>query len=108
MNIITKQIQTIERIDRLVRMQATGTPDQLASRLGISRDKLYRIIEIMRELHAPIHYDLAVQSYIYETAVGFRCGFFVNELEGDELVQLSGGTGWPIKKTAIFYGSLIK
>jgi len=76
MNIIMKQIELIERIDRLVRMQATGSPEALACRLRISKTKLYRAINTMRALNAPVVYDMAIQSFVYENEVGFKFGFF--------------------------------
>ncbi|PKV53054.1 hypothetical protein ATE84_5188 [Aquimarina sp. MAR_2010_214] len=79
MGIITKHIKTIERIDQLTRLQATGSPEQLAYRLGISKTKLYRIIDLMKELNAPISYDVSIQSYVYIKEVGFKFGFYLKE-----------------------------
>ncbi|WP_106792748.1 hypothetical protein [Aquimarina sp. Aq78] len=79
MGIIIKHIKTIERIDQLTRLQATGSPEQLASRLGISKTKLYRIIDLMKELNAPISYDVSTQSYVYVEEVGFKFGFYLKE-----------------------------
>ncbi|GAA4275984.1 hypothetical protein [Aquimarina mytili] len=76
MNIIIKQIELIQRIDRLIRMQATGPAEDLSYRLGVSKTKLYRTINVMKELDAPIVYDFKAQSFVYEKAVGFRVGFF--------------------------------
>ena len=76
MNIIIKQIELIERIDQLIRLQATGPPEDLAYRLGISKTKLYRIINTMKTLNAPIEYDITIQSFVYAEAVGFTFGFY--------------------------------
>ncbi len=86
MNVIIKQIRLIERIDRLVRLQATGSPDELAFKLGISKTKLYRVIKVMKELEAPIEYDFSIQSFVYETAVGFAVGFFAKEIPSHEIL----------------------
>ncbi|WP_281988969.1 hypothetical protein [Aquimarina aggregata] len=80
MQILIKQIEIIERIDQLIRLQATGTPETLAYRLAISKTKLYRILNIMKDLNAPILYDVAVQSFVYEEAVGFQFGFYEKEI----------------------------
>ncbi len=80
MNIIIKQIELMQRIDRLIRMKATGPPILLAHRLGISRTKLYRMIRIMKDLNAPVEYDETIQSYVYEEEVGLIFGFYTNEL----------------------------
>ncbi|WP_025743417.1 hypothetical protein [Aquimarina pacifica] len=75
MNVI-KYIEFIERIDQLVRLKATGTPTELASKLGVSKGKLYRIINTMKALDAPISYNNTIQCYVYDEAVDFRFGFF--------------------------------
>ncbi len=79
MNIIIKQITLIQRIDQLIRLQATGSAEDLAYRLGISKTKLYRVINLMKQLDAPIAYDFRAQSFVYEKAVGFTVGFFDKE-----------------------------
>ena len=75
MDIMIRQIQTIERIDQFIRMRATGGPDEFASRLGISKTKLYRTIQLMKKLNAPIEYDITEQTYVYAEAVEFTFGF---------------------------------
>ncbi|MEW7277744.1 hypothetical protein ABW636_04030 [Aquimarina sp. 2201CG1-2-11] len=79
MNGIIKHIELIERIDQLIRLQATGTPLELASKLGVSKTKLYRIIRTMKLLNAPIEYNIALQSFVYAQAVGFEFGFFAKD-----------------------------
>ena len=74
----------MERIDQLVRMRATGTPVELAKRLGISKTTLYRTIKIMKALNAPLEYDTKEQSFIYIKAVGFQFGFFIKERKTKE------------------------
>ena len=79
MNGIIKHIELIERIDQLIRLQATGTPLELASKLEVSKTKLYRIIRTMKLLNAPIEYNIALQSFVYAKAVGFEFGFFAKD-----------------------------
>ncbi len=86
MNVIIKQIELIERIDRLIRMQATGSPDELAYKLGISKTKLYRVIKVMKQMDAPIEYNFSIQSFVYEQSVGFTIGFFRRESPSNELL----------------------
>ena len=98
MRILIKQIELIERIDRLIRLNATGTPVELASRLKISRAQTYRMIEIMKELKAPITYDIGLQSFVYEESVGFKFGFFTKELNQSEIQSISGGNSFSTLK----------
>jgi predicted DNA-binding transcriptional regulator YafY len=76
MNLMVKQIQLIERMDQLIRLQATGSPEELISKLGISKTKLYRMINTMKTLNAPIEYDITLQSFVYAEPVGFTFGFY--------------------------------
>jgi len=75
MNVL-KQIELIRRVDQLVRLQATGSPVEFADRLDVSKTKLYRTINIMRDLNAPIEYDSSLKSFVYIKAVGFQFGFY--------------------------------
>ncbi|EZH73807.1 hypothetical protein ATO12_17900 [Aquimarina atlantica] len=89
MNIIIKQIKIMERMDQLIRLQATGTPEDFASSLEISKTKLYRVIDIMRTLNAPIEYDIILQSFVYAEAVGFRFGFYRKKQKHKKLNSLA-------------------
>jgi len=75
----------------LIRLKATGRPKQLAKRLEVSEATVFRIIETMKEMDAPVYYDLTRQSYIYTEKASFKCGFFVQELDEQEGRSLSGG-----------------
>ncbi|WP_282088194.1 HTH domain-containing protein [Aquimarina algiphila] len=79
MSTFIKQIEFIECVDQLIRLKATGTPSALAYRLGVSKTKVYRLINIIRELNAPIEYDFSIQSYVYETEVSFKFGFYLKD-----------------------------
>ncbi len=85
MSTIIKQVEIIERIDQLIRLQATGTVIELAIRLNISKTKLYRTIRLMKSLHAPIVYDFSLESYVYVESVRFKFGFYDNGTHEDTL-----------------------
>lgn len=91
---LTKQIALLERVDQLIRLKATGSPKQLAERLQVSEATVFRIIETMKEMNAPVCYNIASQSYSYTETAKFTCGFFVQELDADEERNLSGGSGF--------------
>lgn len=91
MNIIIRYIELIERIDQLIRLQATGSPEKLASRLGVSRAKVYRLIDTMKELNAPVSYDFSRQSFIYTKEVHYRFDFIDGQLDHKEVRSINGG-----------------
>lgn len=102
MSLLLRKIETIQRVDQLIRMQATGTPKNLAKRLEISQASLFRLIDTMKGLNAPICYDLSVQSYVYAEKTFFKCGFFMQELDQRTLQNVDGGTNF------LKLGNLIK
>jgi predicted DNA-binding transcriptional regulator YafY len=64
MNII-KTLELVRRLDALIRRKATGTPTQLAARLGTSEATVYRYINELKALNAPIAYCKERESYVY-------------------------------------------
>lgn len=65
----------LERIDYLIRIKGTGTPAQLAQRLGMSKRAIFDYLNLMREYGAPIKFCNARQSYYYDEEGYFRISF---------------------------------
>lgn len=61
-----KFISRTRRLDSLIRRKSTGSPAQLAHRLGVSEATIYRYIQEMKDMGAPIRYCRERQSYRYE------------------------------------------
>jgi len=71
----SKYIENIERIDQLIRLKATGTPNELAQKLKISKRWVYEYIAEMKALNAPIIYDKVRKSFIYHSEGCFDMHF---------------------------------
>lgn len=56
----------IETIDYLIRIKGTGTPKNLAKKIGLSQSRLYEYLQFMKEMNAPIIYSKERCSYIYK------------------------------------------
>ena len=56
-------------------MQATGSPNDLANKLSVSRRCLFTIINLMKSMNAPIKFCTSNQSYYYERECHFAIGF---------------------------------
>ena len=68
------EIQRLKRIDQLIRLKATGTPVQLASRLNISERTVYNEIDTLRLLGAPVEFNKERNSYCYTYPVKLQLG----------------------------------
>ncbi len=71
-----QQIEQYKKLDKLIEQACTGTPDELAVRLQISRTQLYTFLESMKFLGAPIKYNRALKSFYY--AAYFKLDIDVN------------------------------
>lgn len=91
MNKLINQIELIERIDQLIRLKSTGNPKKLAEKFEVSESSIYRLIETIKDLGAPVEYSISYRSYIYTDDVNFLCGFFAKELSKAEYKTLNGG-----------------
>lgn len=75
-----EQIRRIERIDRLIHIGATGSPSELADKLGLSVSQMFLTIRLMKEeFKAPIYYSKFERRYCYSKNVRFICNFIPDE-----------------------------
>lgn len=65
-----EQLKQIRRIDTLIQRKGTGTPEELARRLEVSRATVFRYIQALRDMGAPVSYCKSRQSYVYEGEFG--------------------------------------
>ena len=52
-------------IDHLIRIKGTGTPSELADKIGMSERSTYEYIRLMKEFGAPVVYSRQRKSYYY-------------------------------------------
>ncbi len=88
---LEEQISQIEQLDQLIRLRATGRPKEVADRLKISEASLFRLLDAMKQLNAPVKYDIYLQSYVYEEEVSFKFGFYTKELSPQRAMEINGG-----------------
>ena len=86
--------QTIERLQvlhALILQKKTGTPEQLAKRLGVSRSCLYNLIEELRVFQMPILYSRKIESFYYEKEVKFDLNLEIRIMNNEDLININGG-----------------
>jgi len=87
--------QKIVTVQKLTRQERTGTPDQLAKRLSVSRATLYRMIDELKSYGSEIKFCRTRNSFYYSgdkvTDIHFRIDSFA-EMTEEELRNISGGT----------------
>lgn len=62
---LIKYIERLRRMDSLIVMMSTGSPEEFADKLGIRRSTLFQSLQEMREMGVDIKYSCLRQSYYY-------------------------------------------
>lgn len=62
---IIKYLERLRRMDYLISIMATGTPEEFADRMGIKRSTLFQALQEMREMGVNIKYSNSRQTYYY-------------------------------------------
>jgi predicted DNA-binding transcriptional regulator YafY len=60
-----KYINRLKYLDYLVRTHATGSPEDLANKMGVSVRSIYDYLNDLKELGAPVKWSIQKESYIY-------------------------------------------
>ena len=66
------------RIDQLIRIKGTGTPSELADKIGISERSTYEYIKLMKDFGAPVYYSRQRKSYYYKQEGRFLISFLMD------------------------------
>lgn len=65
----SEQIAALERLHQLIKLKATGSPEQLADRFSVSVGTIKNLIKIFKDRDLPIRYSRSRQTYLYEQEV---------------------------------------
>jgi len=87
-----KQIERIQKAEKLIRFEKTGNPELLANKLGVSRRQMYRIIEFFKEFGAPIKYNRVSETFYYENDFELQIDFSIKALTECEIEEINGGS----------------
>jgi hypothetical protein len=71
---LLKSIDRLKSIDTMIRRQATGTSDEFARKLGISRSMLMENLREMKDLGASICFCPHRRTYFYTSEFGLVIG----------------------------------
>lgn len=86
-----KYIERIKYLDELIRKERTGTPEELASRLNISRSQLYNIIDELKAEGLAIDYTRKRGTFYYTTNHKLEIAFSMKVVSEEENLKIFGG-----------------
>lgn len=91
---LQKLLNRFDYLNHLIRTQKTGTPVQLAGKLGISQRTWYKLRdELVNEVGVPLRYCPYRKTYYYEEDGELVFAFRRKKLPESEREKLTGGYG---------------
>lgn len=90
--VIIDEIKLLSHIHKMIMEKRTGTPDEFAESLCISRRKMYNIIEYIEGLGADIIYSREQRTFIYTNRFDMEIMFHVRNVSNEEWVDICGYT----------------
>ncbi len=89
---VFKYLERIKMIHKLVNQEQTGSPDEFAKRLGISRTRLYEIVDDLKLEGAPIAYSKSCRTFYYQDPFHISITFDIRSLSNSDANKCNGGT----------------
>lgn len=86
-----KQIERLQLLNKLVREKRTGSPEELADRLGLSRRQLYSYLEFLKDYGMDIAYSRKTNSFIVNNGKELEIVFQFQVLEEEVSREINGG-----------------
>jgi hypothetical protein len=88
---VFEYLDRISMMHKLVSRQRTGTPDECAKQLGVSRTSLYELIDELRSRGAPIVYSKSAKTFFYMHPYDIEITCSLRPLTGIEVKETYGG-----------------
>lgn len=87
-----EQIERLQYLDELIRKKSTGSPQQLAKRIGLSRSQLYNLIGYLNDMGMEVRFSRVRNSFYYSSQnKEFEIKFSIKIITGDESQTIYGG-----------------
>ncbi|MFD2200588.1 HTH domain-containing protein [Shivajiella indica] len=90
MNFI-RQIERMQLLNKLIREQRTGSPEELAKRLGVSRRQLYAYLEYLKDFGLDICFSRKLNSFMYCDEQEIKIDLKIQVLKPSESRRIMGG-----------------
>lgn len=86
-----EQLERLKRMNRLIKDEITGTPEEFATLLGVSPSHLYRCIDEIKELGAPVNFSRSRRTYYYEYEFDLKVSYSIQLITKEIAKNVIGG-----------------
>lgn len=87
-----QQLLRLEKLHKFIREEHTGTPQQVAEKLAISRSTLYEMLTYLKDVGATVEYSRNRRTFYYAKKFHLKVEVIVTVLKNEEAEKIIGGT----------------
>ncbi|NOQ24277.1 MAG: HTH domain-containing protein [Bacteroidales bacterium] len=86
-----KIVERFELIYKFIKEENTGTANEFADKIGVSRSQLFNYLDYLKSYNIDIHYNSNKNSYVIEAGIVIETQPPLRILRNNELISTSGG-----------------
>lgn len=102
-----EQLERLTRINRLIKEEKTGTPEEFASFLHIGRRRLFEHLDELRTMGVQIGYSKQRGTYYFSNGHEIELSYSFKIISKESVKEIFGGN-WQIFSSVLFFCTLRK
>jgi hypothetical protein len=95
------QLECLKKTHHLILQGNTGTPDKFSKKINSSKRSFFRILNLLKEMDAPICYDKKISTYYYKKDFNLEIHLSIKILSEKETVKIYGRQTFFQKKNRV-------
>lgn len=86
-----EQLERLQRINDLIKAEKTGTPDEFANSLHISRRQLYEYINFIKDFGVEVSYSKQRRTFYLSNGHELNISYGIKVVSKNEALKINGG-----------------
>ncbi len=86
------QIEKIQKLNKLIEAEKTGTPKEFAQKLNTSKSKLYELLDDLKSFGVEVKYNRKVKTFYYADSSKLDINFSLKLIKQEEIKNIYGGS----------------
>ena len=89
---LINQIEKLQKLNKLISEEKTGTPEEFAEYLNISKSKLYELLDDLKSFGAEVKYSRKEKTFYYTDSSKLEVKFSLKLIRKEEIINIRGGS----------------
>lgn len=91
MDMTIDALDRLKRINEMIKLESTGNPKEFSKQLGLSESHLYRCLNEIKDMGAPVKYSKRKNSYYYSKPFEIKVSYSIELISNEECSQIYAG-----------------